>query len=837
MHNVGALLQDFKFSIRMLAKKPGFTFIAVLTLALGIGANAAIFSLMDQVLLRDLPVKNPKELVILRSPGPHPGHTWSDGDDAAYFSYPAYREIQDQAHVFSAVLARHIIPVSIAGSGVTERARGELVSGNYFELLGVQPALGRLLGANDETAPGANPIAILSYAYWVRQFGRNPAVLNKSLTVNGTPLVVVGVSQAGFTGIEAGQLPDVFIPLTMEPQILSNFEDLSSRKDIWLALIGRLAPGLTIPRAEVEIQPSFHSILASDTQTMKLSGKSASEYANKRLFLVPGEHGWLSMQNSLRTPLVSLMAMVSVILMIACANLAGLLVAQGEARRKEIAVRLALGAGRWRLARQFLTESLLLGAAGGLAGLAVGEWTLKILVGSVPAGESLAHLKTSLDGRVWLFASVVTLLTSILFGLAPSIRASRGGLEGILRDQNSTTSPGRTGVQFRKWLVAFQVGLTVVLLAGAGLFIESLMHLNSSALGIRPDHVVQFAVGPGDSGYTSAQTLSFVNRLRDSISALPGVRSVSAAEIPVFEDDDSSGNVTIEGYQPPPDVEVELYRNQVGPDYFSTMGIPLLAGREFQASDTSDRPHVAIINQEAARLYFAGRNPIGLHIVGGGGKDVRPNMEIVGVVANSKDADVRTGVRPFLYIPYMQDPRLESATFYVRTQQDPSSLVTTLKEMVQQIDTNIPIYDARTLQEQIDNSVYSDRLLTYFSISLAVLAALLAAIGLYGVLAFLVVGRTREIGIRIALGAPRASISWLVLREVVEMCLAGAVFGLLAAYIGAHLIQSLLYGVGVTSAPAYLAAAGVLGIIGLLASWLPAHRAAKVDPIVALRYE
>jgi len=834
---LGTLLQDIKYSARMLAKSPGFTLIAVLTLALGIGANAAIFSMTDQVLFRDLPVKNPKGLVILRSPGPHVGHTWSDGDDAAYFSYPSYKDVLGQSQVFSGVLARHEISLSVAGIGSTERARGELVSGNYFEVLGVRPALGRLLSSSDETAPGANPVVVLGYGYWVRRFGRDPSVLNKVLTVNGTPLTVVGVSQLGFTGVEAGQLPDIFIPVTMEPQILSNFVDLRSRKDIWLALIGRLDPGITIQRAEVESQSAYSSILTSEMQELKLSGKTAKEYSGKRLVLLPGEHGWLSMQRDLRTPLISLMAMVGVILLIACANLASLLVAQGEARQKEIAVRLALGAGRWRLVRQFLTESLLLALAGGLAGLALGASLLKALVGSVPASESLAHLKTELDGRVLLFAVAVTLLTALLFGLAPALRATRISVEATLRDQGSSASASRSSVRFRKWLVASQVGMTVVLLAGAGFFAESMLHLKSAKLGMRTDHVVQFSVNPADSGYTPAQTLAFIDRLRDSVAALPGVLSVSAAEIPVFEDDDSSGNFTIEGYQPPPDAEAELYRNQVGPGYFSTMGIPLLAGREFQTNDTFERPPVAIINQEAARLYFAGRNPVGLHIAHGGGKDVHPNVEIVGVVANSKDADVRTRVRPFMYIPYMQDPRLESATFYVRTHQDPSALISTLKETVAGINANMPIFDAKSLNEQVDESVYSDRLLTFFSVSLASLAALLAAIGLYGVLAFLVVGRIREIGIRMALGASRESISWLVIREVVEMCLVGLAVGLVATYAGGRLIESQLFGVTAGSVPVYVAAGITLAIVAWLAGWLPARRAARVDPMVALRYE
>lgn len=834
---MGTLLQDIRYAWRTLSKAPVFTCIAVATLALGIGANTAIFSLTDQVLLRELPVQNPGQLVILRSPGPHPGHLWSDGDDAAFFSYPLYKDIREQAPIFSGVLARFEVQLSVSGLGQTERARGELVSGNYFDVLGVRPALGRVLSTGDETAPGANPVAVLSYGYWSRQFGKDPSVLNKIFNANGTPLTIVGVSQEGFSGVQLGQIPDVFIPVTMKAQVFPAYDTLADRSGHWLALIGRLKPGLTIPRAEAEVEPSYAAMLVNDLQAQKLSQKTAKEYAQKKLLLQPGAHGRQTLQNDVRAPLLSLMAMVLLVLLIACANLASLLVAQGEARQKETAVRLALGAGRWRLLRQFLTESLLLAGAGGVCGVLVAAWTLKALVGSIPGTEGMSHLQTSLDGRVLAFAVALTLVTSVVFGLAPGIRATRISLEKILRDQSANASAGPSSVRLRQWLVASQVALTVVLLAGAAFFAESLMNLSHARLGVRADRLVQFSIDPADSGYTVDQSRSLDERLRDGIAGLPGVQSASIAEIPVFQDDDSSGNFTIEGYPVKPDDEINIYRNYVGPDFFSTMGIPLMAGREFQASDTPTSPQVAIINQETARMYFAGRNPIGFHLAHGAGSDVHPGIEIVGVVADSKQSGVRDIARPYVFFPYTQDSRLREATFYVRTAQNPSSLIAVLKSKVGQYDSALPVFDAKSLTEQVEESVYADRLLMFFSVTLAGLAALLSAMGLYGVLALFTLRRTREIGIRVALGATRKDVSWLVAREALRVCGGGLIAGLAAAYFTGRVIESQLYGVKAGTVSVYVLAAVLLALAAWLASWLPARRAARVDPMVALRYE
>jgi len=834
---MGTLLQDVRYGIRMLAKSPGFTAIAVLTLALGIGANTAIFSLTDQVLLRFLPVAHPEQLVVLRSPGPNPGHTSSDGDDAASFSYPMYKDLRDQNPVFAGLLARYAVALNVSARGATERADGELVSGNYFEALGVQPALGRVFAPEDETAPGANPVAVLSYGYWTRRFGNDRSILNKQLEVNGTALTVVGVARSGFSGIQIGQTPDVFIPVTMKAMMTPNWDGLADRRDHWLAIVGRLKPGFAPAKAEAAIAPTYRAILESEAPLMKLSGQDGHRFLDKKILLVPGSHGRWTLQHDAEAPLLSLTAMVGLILLIACANLASLLVARGESRQREIAVRLVMGAGRWRLVRQLLTENLLLAAAGGLAGAFMASWTLDMLVGSLREGAGIVGLEARLDFRAFAFAFGISILTGVLFGFAPAIRATRASPQSNLKDQGASASEGRSIVRLRKWLMVSQVSLTALLLAAAGFFVQSLWNIKRQNLGVRADHVIEFSIAPGLNRYTPAQTAALFERMREAIGALPGVRSVSAAKVAVFKGDDWGSDITVEGYAPQPNEDTNVRRNSVGPGYFATMGTPLLAGREFDERDHADSSKVGVINEMLAKRFFAGRNPIGMHLAIGAGTTVHPDIEIVGVVKDSKDSDAREEFHPFVYQPYTQDPGLAEATFYVRTIQDPVALGVTLRKLVQGYDANLPIYELRTLAEQVDDSVFADEFVAFFSLCLGILAALLAAIGLYGVLAYMVTRRTREIGVRMALGATQKNVAWIVLREVVGMLTVGLCVGLLAAIALGRLIESQLFGVRASSPVVFVATAGLLAGVALLAGWLPARKAAKVDPIVALRYE
>jgi putative ABC transport system permease protein len=831
-------VQDLHYGVRMLRKSPGFAAVAVLTLALGIGANTAIFSLTDLILLRELPVSHPEQLVILRSPGPNHGHTWGDVDQGAQsFSYLMYKDLRERATVFSGLLACREATVNVSGHGETQAAHADLVSGNFFQTLEVQPALGRLFTPSDETAPGANPAAVLSYGYWSRQFGADPSILNKPLTVNGVPVTVVGVARKGFYGVQVGSTPDIFISVTMKAQMAPNMlQTLEDRTDHWLPVMGRLKPGMPLARAQATLQPIYQPILESDAKLLKLSGDDLKRFTSKPLLLISGAHGRLVLQEGAQEPLLVLMSMVGLVLLIACANLAGLLVARGEARQREIGVRLAMGARRARLIRQLLTEGLLIATAGGAAGIALAWWCLNAIAAAIPEGYGMRALANSLDFRVLWFAIALTLATTILFGFAPAMRATRLDLQSTLKDQGSNVSEGRSNVGLRKVLIVSQVALTGVLLAGAGLFARTLMNLEHANLGVNSSHVLQFSVAPDLNGSTPAQTLAFADRARNEIAAVPGVRSVSISRTRIFGGDDSSSNFTPEGYRPGDDTDA-MY-DYIGPNYFSTMGIPLIAGREFTESDTAESPKVCIINEKLAQRSFAGRNPIGLHITHGAGKlYTDPPMEIIGVVANSKWDDARSDIVPFLYMPYSQDKNLGHLAFYVRTDRDPSPMAAALRSLVQRLDPNLPVNNLRSLEEQVSNSMSNDRLVAVLSVSLALLAALLAALGLYGVLAYMVARRTREIGIRIALGGERADILRLVVGQGGRLTVVGGAIGIVAALVAMRWVASLLYGVTAHDPLTFVGVAVLLAIVSGAACYIPARRAMRVDPMVALRYE
>jgi predicted permease len=832
------LMRDLRYGARILLKNPGFTLIAVLTLALGIGANTAIFSLTDQILLRLLPVERPKELVVLRSPGPKTGRVSSDSDSTASFSYPKYKDLRDRNNAFSGLLARYPVSLSIAGSGQTERAHGELVSGNYFEVLGVRPALGRVFNQEDDRVPGAHPVVVLSHGYWTRRFGADPGILNKTLTVNGALMTVVGVARAGFYGVQVGQRPDVFIPMMMKAQITPNWDGLNDHKDHWLAIMGRLKPGLSPAQAEELLRPAYRSILEEELPLMTgWNAEKRQQFLDRRILLDDGAKGRQILQRDSKEGLIILTGMVGLVLLIACANVANLMLARGAARQREIAVRMALGAGRWRLMRQFLVESLLLSVFGGVAGLMVAAWTISGLVAAIPTSFGALGLSADLNPRLLVFNLALSLLTGLLFGVVPAVRATRLNLESTLREQGSSISGGLSHVRFRKALVVSQIVLTTVLLVGAGLFARSLNNLKRLDMGLRADHVIAFSIAPELNGYSPQRTIALFDELRQGLAALPGVQSVSAAEIPILADSDAGSNVTVEGYQAQEGEDMHVFRNQVGASYFSTMGIPLLSGREFADSDAASSPKVAIINETMARRFFANRNPVGSRFAFGAGDRVRPNIEIVGVVKESKHGTVRDDARPFVYIPYAQRTNLGRITFYLRAEQDLASLAPLLRREVNRRDGNLPIFSLKTLQQQADESMFADRFLTFLSVCFGLLAAMLAAIGLYGVMAYSVTRRIREIGIRMALGATQVSVAWLILREVMLLALAGLLVGIPLAFALGRATESLLFEVKASDPLVFIAVILLLGCVALLGGYLPARRAAKVDPMVALRCE
>src|SRR5213594_3099163 len=833
------ILQDLKFSLRTLAKSRGFALVAVLTLALGIGANTAVYSLTDQILLRLLPVQDPEQLVVLRMTGPVSGHVWSDIDDGAQsFSYPFYKELRDRNPFFSGLLARFAVSLSVAGQGRTERAQGELVSGNYFETLGVRPALGRLLTPDDDRASGGQPVAVLSHGYWTRRFGASPAILNQSLVVNGRAMAVVGVAAAPFDGVQLGQAPDLFIPITLKAQMTPNWDGLNDGKDYWLQIIGRLRPGVSAPSAEAGLQATARQALEQSLAEMKgVSPEKRARLLNRRLLLVPGAQGRLVLQEETQDGLLLLSALVGLVLLIACANVANLLIARGAARQREIALRLALGAQRAHLLRQLLAESLMLALAGGAAGLLIAAWSIDAMLAVLPREEGIAGLTSSLDLRVLAFNFGISVLTGVLFGLVPALRATRPDLVTSLKEQSAGSGTSAGHVRLRKGLVVAQIAITAVLLVTAGMFTLSLRQLKRVDLGMRLDNLLAFSIEPELSGYTPSQTVALSDRILQDLAALPGVTAASAAEIAVLTDNSAGLNVTIEGYTPLANDSLHVSQNCVGPRYFATLGIPLLAGREITGSDSATSARVALINATMTRKYFAGRDPVGLHFAFGAGSNVKPDIEIVGVVMDSKHTTVREPQTAYVYLPYSQSKNIGEATFYLRSAQPPASLASAVREVVRRHDAALPVYGVKTLARQRDESLYAEQLLMSLSVCFGLLAALLASIGLYGVLAYTVSRRTPEFGIRMALGATARNVRGLVLREAMAMAAVGLVIGVPAALAAGRLARSLLFGVQAGD-PLLLVAAGLLLIgVMLLAAYVPARRATRVDPVVALRSE
>jgi predicted permease len=834
-----AIWQDIRYGLRVLGKNPGFTAIAVITLALGIGANTAIFSLMNQVLLRRLPVQNPSELVVLHNPGPKTGHVSSDGDDSESFSYPMYKGLRDGAAGVCSILARSSFSASLASLGQTERGRAELVTGNYFEVLGVQPAIGRVFSADDDRVPGGHPLAVLSHNYWTRHFGGDPNVLNKTLLVNNVEMTIVGVSRDGFTGIQVGQTPDVFVPMAMAPQMTFEPEALSGWNNYWMKVLARRKPGVSDAQAAAAFNAAYHPLLQEQlAKITTFNEQKRQAFLAKTLVLEPGARGRNVTQRDSGPQLMVLFAMVALVLLIACTNVANLLLARGAARQREFAIRGAMGASRGRLMRQLLIESLLCAFAGGLLGIVMGSWLIGVLTPIVVTNAGIEGLKPSLDLTVLAFAIGATLLSGVFFGIIPAWRVTRSSVTDVIKDQGSTSSASVSHVRFRKVLVAGQVAFTMLLLAGAALFTRTLWNLRNFDIGIRTEHVINFSIAPALNGYDQRRTIALVDQLRGRIAALPGVRSVSTSEIATLTGDDEGRNITAEGGVEIPEDLQDVNIVAAGPAYFSTFRVPLLSGRDFTEADNAAGPKVSVVSESMAKRFFPGRNPIGMKYCFGGGSKVKPDITIVGVVRDVNQDHVKVVTTfPYVYIPYSQKDQLSGMTFYVNTERDPLLLASTLQNEVRQADANLPVYDLKTMDRVVEEDLFSARLVAVLSGSFAGMAALLAALGIYGVLAYLVVQRTREIGIRMALGAESGDVRKLIVKEVGSMVVAGVLVGLPLAYVLARLSESLLFGVSAANPAIYALGLVLIAVVALAACYVPARRATRVDPLVALRYE
>ena len=829
---MAAVIQDVRYALRTLITTPPFTIVVVLTLALGIGANTAIFSLTDQVLLRLLPVKAPEQLVVLDGPGAFQGRTFNDGT----FSYPMYRDFRDQNTVFDGVVARFPSPLTLMTGGQSERVSGELVTGNYFDVLGVRAQIGRTFTPDDDRTPGGHPVVILSHNYWTRRFAGNPAVLNRSLAINGLPMTVVGVAAAGFHGIVVGENPDVMVPVAMKAQMTPTWDDLQNRRSRWLTVMARLKAGVSRAQAEAAMNVVYRQINEQEIKEIKAPSQSFRErFLSKHLFLRPGQKGRSDLRQQFSTPIFVLMGMVGLVLLIACANVANLLLARGAARQKEVAIRLALGAGRGAIVRQRLVESLMLSGAGAMLGLAFAWWTGTLLLKTLPFDEAARTLSATPDARVAAFALVAACLTAVLFGLAPALQSTRPVLTSTLKDESGSVVGGTGHARFRKGLVVAQVGLSVLLLAGAALFARSLYNLKTLNPGFQADQLLGFSLNPSLNGYSRERSIALFGQLQDQLSQLPGVRAATASVIALMTDSNWSSTVKVEGYQPKEGEDMNPGVNAVGPAFFATMGQALVAGREFTVKDAAGAPKVAIVNETMAGYFFGKDSPLGHRI--GWGRGSATDIEIVGVVKDSKTSTLRQQVRRFVYVPYMQEDQLGSMTFYVRARGDASAVGASVRQVAQRVDPNLPIYEMKTMATVMDESLFMERMVAALSVAFGALATLLAAIGLYGVMSYSVARRTREIGIRMALGAERNSVMWLVLKEVTAMVVVGVAVGVPLALALSRIVQSQLFDLSAGDPIAIAGAAAILALVALVAGYLPARRATRVDPMLALRYE
>jgi putative ABC transport system permease protein len=865
------LARDLRYAVRGLSRSPLFTAVAVLSIALGIGANTAIFTLVDEVLVRMLPVKNPDELVLFNGSRNHYGSN-SGGN---MLSFPMYEDFRNNfvdppvaqamprvsvplpnpaptPKIFSGVFARRSLAMVVGIDGQSERIPAELVSGTYFQVLGVRAAIGRVITPDDDRERHASPVAVLSYDYWRNRFGGDPNVIGKTITAQNRALTIIGVSQAGFDGVDIGYVPNLRVPVTMKAEMTPNWDDMDNRRSRWVNVFGRLKPGVTREQALGVLQPYFHGLLEQEVLEAPFSNTTPytrEQFLKGTMDLLPAAQGRSPIRQQLSQPLRMLLAIVAGVLLIACANVASLLIARAASRQKEIAVRLALGASRGRIVSQLLVESVLLAAIGGLIGLVIASWTVRFLLEFLPTSETPHVITGALNYRVLAFNFGLALATGVLFGLTPALRSTKPSLAPTLKDQVGSVVGG--GVRLRKALVVAQVTISVLLLIAAGLFIRTLRNLRVLDLGIRPESMIAFNISPAASGYAPERIPPLYKSLVQRLSSEPGVQSVAFAQMGLLEGNEWDSTVTVEGYQPQQGEFVNPYCNSVSPGYFKTMGVAVLRGREFDARDEgavgtapafsndgrgNGYSHV-IVNESFAKKYFGDADPIGRHIGFGGNPGTPTPLEIVGVVRDSKYTGVRDDIPRTLFFPLLEERTPSSVVVYIRTTADPATGFSAAQRTVRALDSNVPVYNLRTLERQIDRSLVVERFVATLSTAFGVLATLLAVIGLYGVMAFTVARRTREIGVRMALGAVQGDVVWLVMREVLVLVTGGMLLGLTAAWGLGRLVGAQLYGVTPNDPLTIAAAAGILAVVSLAAGYIPALRATRVNPVLALRYE
>lgn len=830
------MLADLRLAFRSLSRSPLFAAVAVASLALGLGANTAIFSLFDQILLRPLAVRNPHQLVLLEWPAANRAMMVGQGT----FSYPMYKDLGSYNRLFSTVLARHPVYATLAqAGGQAFRVYAEMVSGNYFEALGVRAHLGRTLVPSDDRTPGAHPVVVLSYDFWKNQFGSDPALAGRTIRINGQLFEVAGVVEPGFHGLQIGFFPALYVPLMMKRAMTPTWDRLFDRRALWLNLFARLKPGVSRQQAQAALQPYYQSVLEEEAhlQSAGAATEFRRRFAGSQLRVVDGAGGIPFWKREAETPLKVLLAMAGLVLLISCANVANLLLARAAARQRELRIRLALGAGRYHLVRQLLAESALLAAAGGLAGLVLAAWTAEGVLRLLPPEGVRMSLSAQLDWRVLLYSSAVVIATGLLCGLLPAGLATRSNLAPQLREQAST--PGRAGMRSKKALVVAQVALSLLMLAGSGLFLRTLLNLRSLDLGFRTANLLLFRVDAPLAGYKAGQAVQIYGQLRERLAAVPGVAGAVIAESSLLTGNTPRNTIRIEGYQPLEGTQMSAFFNSVSEGFFESLGMPILEGREFTAADVAAAPKVAVVNERFARHYFGGESPIGRRLEY---HDYRYQQRgeaavIVGVVRDGRASYLRDESERSVYVPYRQVSGIGAVTFYLRTGLEAEAMIQTLRRETGRAFPGLAVVEPRLIQMQVEELVAGERVVATLCLAFGVLATLLAAVGLYGVMAWSVARRTHEIGIRLALGARPPAVLGMVLREVAWLAAAGVAAGVPTALVLARLVRSQLYGLAPHDPLTFAGAALLVSAVALLAGFLPARRASRVDPLLALRYE
>ena len=829
-------LADLRLALRGLRRNPLFACVAILSLALGIGANTAIFTLTDQILLRKLPVAEPDQLVMLYQEGSHNGSNMG----SRMHSYPLYQELQQRADPLAEVLCRRLTAASVSIDNRTERLIAEVVSGNFFPMLGVKPALGRVFSsAEDDQMYAGHPVVVLSHGYWVSRFARDPNVLGKKILVNDYPMTIVGVSAAGFSGIDPAQSPQIRVPVQMKPVMMPDWGwvHMDDRRTRWVQVFGRLKPGYTVESAQGPLQGLFTQIRGYEATlpaAKDWSPFSRDRFLKGRLQVVTAAMGYSGLRNDFSTALVVLMCMVGLVLLIACANVANLLIARGFMRQKEMAMRLSLGASRGRLIRQLLVEGLVLSFAGGIVGLGLAVFLTRGLLALVPSEGQPILISANPDPRILAFTLGLTFLTGIVFGLVPALRASRPDPWSTLKDTVGSIAGGSGAVFLRKGLVTAQVALSFLLLFGAGLFVKSLQNLQTTDTGVALDNLITFQLSPALNGYDNDKAVLFYRELLERLRTAPGVSSAALAAVPILAGDEWDSSMSVEGHTPRDGEDMQAFMNALSPGYFKTMKIPVIEGRDFTVMDAKETATVAIVNRRFAEHFFPGRSAVGKRFGRGGGPKTKLTIEIIGVVADSLYEGPREGVRRQVFVPNWGK---NSAAFYVRTEERSGSAYNIVRNEVNRLDASMPVYGMKTLEAQLDETLLTDRLIAMLSAGFGLLATLLASIGLYGVMAFVVARRRKELGIRLALGAQPGIVIWLVMREVLLLLAIGLAVGIPAALALGRLVSTQLYGIQPHDPAIAGATMLLLTLVSAAAGLIPAHRASRIDPILALRHE